>query len=204
MTPDEILKRAESLGALSPESVAKIVIIILVIVLLLLAGAALYRSRGEGSKVESEASSLKVAINSLASSVDRQHAREDKADAIIASMAQLTGEAAQATQKTLAALLQGVETLTTKLGDFKDMSDGLSQNNTKLGELIETVQSQGQAIQTANQTVQEILAAVLEIKQLYSTEIAAMKQNVAALEQTVATQQETITRLQLNKETTHA
>lgn len=163
MTPEEILTRAEALGALSPEAVSNIIKVGLVFVALLLALGFVYYVKGGSKKDESEASALTTALKSLSTSVDRQHAREDKADALIASMTQVSAESISATreilsatQKTLNALLESVDKMALALGGIKTMGENIAENDKKLDKVIELVDEQGQILKKLVETVELI------------------------------------------------
>lgn len=175
MTPEEILKRAEQLGALTPQAVLNIFVVGVVAILLTVALAAYYRAKSGSKETESEATALSTAITSLTTTINRQHARDDKAEALIASMTQLSNETIAATNKTLTALLESVNTLVTSLGSFQAMGDNVAASQEKIDTLIGLLNAQQGLIESIYKTVQDMSTT-------QATKLAEVEARVVELE----------------------
>ena len=186
MTPEEILSRAERLGALTPEAVRNIFIVGVIAICLTLALAMYYKAKSGSKETESEASALSTAITSLTTTINRQHARDDKSEALVASMAQLSNETIAATNKTLTALLESVNSLVTSIGSFQAMGDNVAASQEKIDTLIGLMNTQQGLIESIYNTMQEM-------KEIQAKRVASLEIRVTELEQEKA-----------DKETPHA
>lgn len=148
MTPDDIIKNAERLGGMSPEAVRNLVVIGSIVIALLVVYSAYLVTKSKTTKEErksamelNESNAFIIAINNLTDTLSRQYERGDKAETLVASLADTSSKFADQIQKTLITLLETLNKVTDMLGGMTTMNNGIAQTQEQLGQIEQTLRS---------------------------------------------------------------